>query len=263
MPFHFTPRERSLAIATALLAALALLAPGFAQPLNYHAFADQRTLAAVPHAMDVLSNLPFAMFSIAGYVLLALALRVKSIKFSSAGLLALFFGGLLVTAWVSAAYHWQPDDAGLAWDRAGMVLAFAGLLGLAGVQAVSARAGVALAALMLLAGPASIYGWALTGNLLPWGVVQFGGMGLIVWFAFASDAAHTAKHPLPIRWGVVIALYAVAKVLELADHHVWELTGHIVSGHSLKHVVASLAAWPVLAALRAAQCQRMPTRTAR
>ena len=88
-------------------------------------------------------------------------------------------------------------------------------------------------------------------------------MALIVWFALASDASDAAKCPLPIRWRVVIALYAVAKVLELADHQVWELTGHVVSGHSLKHVVASLAAWPVLAALRAAQCQRMPTRTAR
>ncbi|HYP70910.1 MAG TPA: hypothetical protein VEP93_08480, partial [Variovorax sp.] len=46
-----------------------------------------------------------------------------------------------------------------------------------------------------------------------------------------------------------IAAYALAKVLEMADGAVYELTLHLVSGHSLKHVVAALAALPVLAAV--------------
>jgi hypothetical protein len=90
------------------------------------------------------------------------------------------FGGLWVTTAVSAAYHLQPDDAGLVWDRAGMVLAFAGLLGLAAMQAVSSRAGMALAAAVLVLGPLSVHAWSLTGNVLPWAVLQFGGMALIL-----------------------------------------------------------------------------------
>ncbi len=266
MTLPLTPRERSLAFATAALTALALVGPSVPQMAHFHAFADQRVFFGwLPHAMDVLSNLPFAIFGIAGGALLTLALRGKAIKGATLALLALFFAGLVVTAGVSSAYHWQPHDTGLAWDRAGMVLPFAGLLGLAALQAVSKRAAWALAAAVLVAGPASIYSWSQTGNVLPWGVVQFGGMALIVWFAFTKEPS--VAYRLPIRWGVVMAVYAVAKVLELGDHAVWEFTGHIVSGHSLKHVVASLAAWPVISAVHtalerrqgsvdAAQCQR-------
>ena len=76
----------------------------------------------------------------------------------------------------SSWYHWQPDDAGLLWDRLGMAAAFAGLLGLAVVGRISPRAGVATALGLLVAGPAAVLVWAHTGNLLPWAVVQFGGL---------------------------------------------------------------------------------------
>ena len=44
--------------------------------------------------------------------------------------------------------------------------------------------------------------------------------------------------------------YAAAKMLEAGDAWVFEATGHLVSGHTLKHGVAALAALPVLAALQ-------------
>ena len=61
---------------------------------------------------------------------------------------------------------------------------------------------------------------------------------------------------------MVILAYAAAKLLELNDHAVYRLTGQLVSGHTLKHVVAPLAAWPVIAAIRAlGRSQRpMPVR---
>ena len=52
---------------------------------------------------------------------------------------------------------------------------------------------------------------------------------------------------IPLGW--VIAAYAVAKVLELQDHLVFEGTQGLLSGHSLKHAVAALAAGPVIAAV--------------
>ena len=48
----------------------------------------------------------------------------------------------------------------------------------------------------------------------------------------------------------MILIYALAKLLELADHEVYAWTSQLVSGHSLKHGVASCAAWPVIAALK-------------
>jgi hypothetical protein len=240
------PRERALLLAVLLLALVAVGGPALMQPAHYHDFADQRAWGALPHAMDVLSNLPFALWGLAGAGVLVQALRRQLVDRTTAWLAALFFGGLVVTTAVSAMYHLQPDNAGLLWDRGGMVLAFAGLLGLAARQGVSARAGVALAAAVMLLGPVSVQVWAMSGNLLPWGVLQFGGMGLIVGLAWLRPQAAGARQAqrLPIRWSLLIALYALAKVLELGDHQVFEWTGQLISGHSLKHIVASCAAWP-------------------
>ena len=45
---------------------------------------------------------------------------------------------------------------------------------------------------------------------------------------------------------------AIAKMLEGSDAAVFELTQQWMSGHTLKHIAASLAALPVLVALRRA-----------
>lgn len=252
LPWHARPaslvwrRECALAGVLLLLLAVALIGPPVAQPSDYHDFADQRSWGWLPHAMDVISNLPFALWGMVGLWALLRAVRVRAVSGAAAAMAALFFGGLWVTTAVSAAYHLQPDDAGLLWDRAGMVLAFAGLLGLAVMHAASTRAGLALAAAVLVLGPLSVHAWSLTGNVLPWAVLQFGGMALILGCAFIRPAQARA---LPVRWGVLIAIYGLAKLLELGDHAVFEWTGRLVSGHSLKHVVASFAAWPVVSAL--------------
>ena len=51
----------------AFLLTLALLMPGMAQSESYHAFADQRGWAGLPHAADVLSNLGFLAAGLAGF----------------------------------------------------------------------------------------------------------------------------------------------------------------------------------------------------
>lgn len=257
LPWHARPatlvwrRECALTGVFLLLLAAALLGPSVAQPSHYHDFADQRNWGWLPHAMDVLSNLPFALWGMVGGWALLRAVRVRAVDAGAAVMAGLFFGGLWVTAAVSASYHLQPGDAGLVWDRGGMVLAFAGLLGLAAMQAVSVRAGMALVTAVLVLGPLSVHAWSLTGNLLPWAVLQGGGMVLILGFACLRPVL--SGRVLPVRWGLVIAIYALAKLLELGDHQVYEWTGHLVSGHSLKHAMAACTAWPVVTALLAAR----------
>ena len=241
------PLETALLAVFVTLLALALFGPALAQPADHHAFADARAWQGIPFALDVLSNLPFLAAAILGFAALR---RVPAAAMPAAqrGLAALFLAGLAVTAAGSAWYHWQPDDTGLAVDRLGMVLAFAGLLGLAVADRISSRAGIACSIVVLLAGPLSVWVWSASGNVMPWAVVQFGGMLLVCLLAL--------RRPLPtalgLRLGLVIAVYALAKLLELGDHQVFEATGGLVSGHSLKHVVAALAAWPVISALNAA-----------
>ncbi len=232
--------ELGLLLACAAALVLAVCGPSVPQMAHYHAFADQRGLWGVPHFMDVLSNLPFAIAGVWGLVVLRR--KGNAARGVQKTLAALFFCGLLVTAVCSSLYHLQPGNQSLALDRLGMVVAFAGLLGLAVADRISGRAGAKLAAAVLVAGPASVMVWANTGNLLPWGVLQGGGMVLLV--------ALMACKPKAGAWGVpvaaVVAWYAVAKLLELSDHQIFAYTNGWVSGHSLKHAVAALAAWPVI-----------------
>ena len=239
------PAELALLLAVAALAALAALLPATGLPAGYHDFADQRTLLGLPHALDVLSNLPFAVMGAWGLWWLR---RVPLDRLGTAqrGLAVLFFVGLMATAFCSSSYHLDPHDAGLCIDRVGMSLAFAGLLGLAAADRIGTRAGVALAALVAVAAPATALVAWLGGNMTPWAVLQGGGLVLL--------AALALRRPQPRALGFsiigVIAFYAVAKALELADAPVFALTQQLISGHSAKHLVAALAAWPVVRALQ-------------
>ena len=239
------PAELALLLAVAALAVLAALLPATGLPAGYHHFADQRTLLGLPHALDVLSNLPFAVMGAWGLWWLR---RVPLDRLGTAqrGLAVLFFVGLMATAFCSSGYHLDPHDAGLCIDRVGMSLAFAGLLGLAAADRIGTRAGVALAALVAVAAPATALVAWLGGNMTPWAVLQGGGLVLL--------AALALRRPQPRALGFsiigVIAFYAVAKALELADAPVFALTQQLISGHSAKHLVAALAAWPVVRALQ-------------
>ncbi len=242
--FKLKNLEMTLIAAVLSLLALALVGPSITQPLHQHAFADQRMWGGIPFAMDVLSNLSFAAWGLAGCLSLFGLLRRAKLSTEQA-LAGLFFAGLVLTTAASSWYHLQPDDAGLGVDRLGMVIAFAGLLGMAVAGRISHRAGAAMAGAVLLLGPMSVWFWLASGNVLPWLVIQFGGMALIVWMAFIKPL----EGGLALRWGAVIAIYVIAKLLEVADHQIYELTSHAISGHTLKHLVASLAAWPVLTAV--------------
>jgi hypothetical protein len=252
--------ERGLLGAVLLFLVVAVWGSSITQPIHQHAFADQRLWAQIPNAMDVLSNLPFALWGTAGLVCLFGRRFSDASPWSSmqTRVAATFFTGLILTASASAWYHLQPTDASLLVDRLGMVFAFAGLLGLAGADRVSTRAGVALAAGVLLVGPLSVAWWSATGNVLPWLAMQFGGLLLIAGAACLPGRLGA----LDVRWGWVVLIYLAAKLLEVSDAAVFELSHHWMSGHSAKHIVASFAAWPVLTAITQSQKSRAESASA-
>ncbi|WP_186510977.1 hypothetical protein [Caenimonas sedimenti] len=238
--------ERMLLLATSAGLLLALFGPSLAPLAHAHDFADQRALWGVPYALDVLSNLPFALLGLlGGWTLLASGRGVASpVQRALAGL---FFAGLVVTAAGSSWYHLHADDAGLAVDRYAMGVAFAGLLGLAVATRVSDRAGAALAGALLLLAPLAAH-TAFAGNLAPWVVVQFGGMLVLLALVFAP----TRPGAVTIRLGWVLVAYGVAKLTEMGDHVIFEATAELLAGHTVKHLLAAAAAIPVLAPFLAA-----------
>src|SRR5256885_9955236 len=89
-------------------------------------------------------------------------------------------------------------------------MAFAGMLGLALQSRIADRVAVRAAVAMLVAAVASVLVWLHGGNLLPWALVQGGGMLAVLGLACVAPR-HGA---LALRLGVVIAWYGAAKLPE-------------------------------------------------
>lgn len=221
----------------AALILIALLGPSIPQPATYHDFADQRTLLTIPHAMDVLSNLPFLLLGVLGFILGA---RIDDPRWQ--GLVLTLSIGLILTFIGSGYYHLLPNDKDLLWDRLGMLLVFAGVLSMA----VADRMGFASAWATLLAvgagGLASLWVWRSSGNLLPWVILQVGGSLLLLLLSWCRPTS--GGYGFALGWCVF--WYVIAKLCELADAPLFELSGGFLAGHSLKHGLAALAVLPLL-----------------
>ena len=256
------PREAGLLGVLVLFTLLALFGPGLPKSLSATpVFADSRHWHGLPNAMDVLSNLPFLALGLWGLVKLHLLDHAQGHAPGSPTRHALaeppadaldcawlFFAGLVLTAAGSSFFHLHPDALRLSADRAGMAVAFAGLIGVAVSERISLRAGWPVACFALAAGLLAVAVCHETGNVLPWAVVQFGGMLLVLGLALLRPV----DGALGLKLGWVIFFYALAKLFEAADGAIYEATRHLVAGHSLKHLIAALAALPVLHCLRTA-----------
>ncbi len=217
------------------------------QHANYHGFADRRALFGLPFASDVLSNLPFALIGFYGlFSMRTFASQNKAFNDIQNHLLSLSFWGLILTCAASGFYHWAPDNYGLVIDRMGMTCAFAGVIGVAVASRISDRAGLATAFTILALAPFAIVHWHQTDNLWLWSVLQGGGMIALVALAFRR----ATEQSYPIQLGWIIAFYVIAKVFELSDHQVFEATQQFLSGHTIKHLAAALAAWPLIKAVQ-------------
>lgn len=256
------PRERFLLALAALLLGAAIVGPAVpADSLGGASFADGRPWGPLPNAMDVLSNLPLALIGLWGLHWLRWldraheAMQDRAVQpqaqspqpVEALDCAWMFFAGLVLTALGSAFFHLQPDPMRLAADRAGMSLAFAGLVGFAVCERVSVRAGWPAAWFTLAGGLLATAVCFRTGNGLPWALVQFGGMALLLVLALARPVAGAVG----LQLGGVLLFYALAKLFELGDFAIHEATNQLISGHSLKHLSAAVAALPVLLVLQA------------
>jgi hypothetical protein len=244
-----------LAAVAAAPVALVFLASPIPQDPGYHRFADARTLLSIPNALDVLSS---AAFTIAGALGLAVACSsARFVERRERWPWLVLFAGVALTGVGSAWYHLAPTNASLAWDRLPMTVGFMGLLSAQVVDRVSARWGLALVAPLVLAGAASVGWWTWTeargaGDLRPYLLVQYYPLVAIPLLVALCPARYTRSADLL----VAVAWYAAAKVAEGLDTPIFATLG-VVSGHTLKHVLAAAGiAWLVrMLALRRPEAQ--------
>jgi hypothetical protein len=239
-----------LFILTAVVAAAALLLPRIPQPQSYHMFADRRSFLGIPNFGDVVSNLPFAAVGLWGLVFLLRSGSEQNPKqfvdSRERWPYLIIFAGLLLTAFGSSYYHLHPGNARLVWDRLPMTVVFMSLVSATLAERVSLRAGLWLLPVLLLIGAGSVLQWHLSelsgaGDLRFYSAVQAYAV-LFLLIALLLPPRYTRGSDLAI----VAGFYVLAKVLELLDKPVFELTGHNISGHTLKHLAAASAAYWIL-----------------
>jgi hypothetical protein len=242
-----------LAGLTILVIAISWFLPAIPQPLSYHNFADQRAWIGIANFGDVVSNVTFAIFGVWGmWFLLALApdeSREKFIDPRERWIYFVAFFGMLLTAFGSGYYHLAPDNHRLVWDRLPMTIVFMSLVTAMITERISVSLGFWLWAPLLVIGIASVMQWHLSetrgaGDLRFYGAVQaYAVLVFLVILFFPTnytDGRYLAG---------VVGFYVLAKILETFDRQVFAL-GHIVSGHTLKHIAAAFGGYCILRMLQ-------------
>jgi hypothetical protein len=240
-------------VTTAAMAAVCLLPP-IPQDPAYHRFADTRPLVGAANGWAVLSNMPFVLVGLWGLRKVLTAPAGTSAPFLESRErwpYALFFAGVALTGVGSAYYHWAPDNARLVWDRLPMTIGFMALLASIVAERMGVTAGIVLLPVLLLAGIGSVAYWYAgessgAGDLRPYALVQFAPVALIPLMVWLFPARYTHGGYLM----AVIVMYGAAKVFEALDGAIFSM-GHLLSGHTLKHLTAALAAWWLLRGLEA------------
>ena len=246
MPY---PRRVTLVVLARLVGLLATLsiAP-FSQPEAYHGFADDRMIWRIPNFLNVVSNLGFALVGLTGLVFLASARGRAQLPDAGARTVYLFFfAGLVLVAIGSAYYHFAPTTETLYWDRLAMTAAFMAFYAAVILERMHRLAGLLLMPVLIFAGSAATSAWGYgeligSGDLRIYLLVQIvPGLTLpLMILLFPGPAGGD-------RWLVaMLVLYAAAIGLEKIDRPIFELTGALASGHTLKHLVAAAAGYAVL-----------------
>jgi hypothetical protein len=237
-------RFRAHLLLAIALASLAIFAwPPIHQPLDYHRFADARTLFGLPNFWNVASNLPFVLVGIAG--LAWTATHVTRVDRCLRAAWLVLFVGVVFVGLGSSWYHLAPGNATLVWDRLPMTLAFMAFFAIILGEHIDEKIARVSLWPLLAAGVASVLYWQRTDDLRPYALVQFLPVLLIPLILLLYPRRDSG----PV-W-IALGCYVLAKLLELFDARVYAALGGTISGHSLKHVAAAMGMLALLAGLKA------------
>ena len=159
-----------------------------------------------------------------------------------------FFFGLILVAFGSGYFHLDPTPATLLWDRAAMTVVFSALVAAYLADRVAERAAVVFVMPVLIAlGLASqFYFAAIHDDLRLYRLVQFRGIAVVVLIVWLFDGRRTT-----FRDTFWMALwFGLATATEHLDWRIQDIAGEPISGHAIKHVLASIAAIPLIATMR-------------
>ena len=247
------PRVKAagLLLLVAALAALAWLLPRVPQPQRYHHFADPYVCFGLPRCLDISSNALILLAGAAGLRFLrSAAARRAFIEPAERRPYTLLFLATLLVGLGSGYYHLAPDNERLAWDRAALALALMSWLAANLCERIDPATGLRLLPLLLAAGLGSVVYWNWSeangmGDLRPYGLMQLLPLLLVPLLLWLYPPRYSGDKDVL----AITGLYLLALLGDLLDHQIAALTG-LVSGHTMKHVIAALAIYGVLLRLK-------------
>lgn len=198
--------------------------PKIKQDQNYHLFAD--------HHKDTVSNLAFLLVGFYGLY--------RSMRFEDYHIF-IFYLGVILTSFGSAYYHSKPSNKTLVWDRLPMTICFMSLFSLFVTRyyhqvfitgAYSTILKPLFLLLMLHLGGYSVYRTYKYDDLKLYAIVAF---LPLIWMTQMIPDTFDKDYVI-----LGLSFYLLAKASETLDHQIYNLTNKLVSGHTLKHLFASL-----------------------
>ncbi|MFQ5420569.1 MAG: ceramidase domain-containing protein, partial [Anaerolineae bacterium] len=245
-----TPRRRLHLLLALTLPVLVLtfIEPPIAQDPSYHHFADQRLVWGIPNFFNVTSNVPFLLFGLMGLIFLWRLRRTGGwpafVALVEERPYLVFFIGIAAAGFGSAYYHLAPDNTHLVWDRLPMTFDFMSLFAAVIVERIDRDTGLRLLWPLVGMGISSVVYWYwselhLHGDLRFYADVQFYPLMAIPLITALFPSRYTKGEQLY----TIILIYALAKAFELLDKPVYQLLEGVISGHTIKHLVAALATY--------------------
>ena len=202
------------------------------QDLSYHDFADSRQFSGVPNLLNVISNVPFLLFGIMG---IFYCKRIREVE-AYWSWLTLFSGVTLVTVG-SGYYHLNPGNETLVWDRLPIAIAFMGLYIAVLSEFVNPKIQRQFLVPSILLGFLSVLIWHLTDDLRFYLWVQFFPILSMPIVLVLYKGRYT--HVRFLLYALIFYLFA--KMFEFYDREIFSFLSEQLSGHTLKHIFASLS----------------------
>jgi hypothetical protein len=213
----------------------------------YHNFSDNKMLFSITNFWNVISNIPFFIIGALGMIYTIKEMKNSNKLFWNC---FIFFLGISLTAIGSGYYHLNPTNKTLVWDRLPMTISFMAFFSIIIGDCITINAGKKSLFPFLSIGLLSIIYWQLTEqrgvcDLRFYALVQFLPIILTPLILFL----HKSKLNIKTYYWLILLVYVIAKVFEANDNDVYRNL-NFISGHTIKHIVASLAPLLFLNALK-------------
>lgn len=242
---HNQSKIKALVIVAMLIIVSTCMMPRFSQSIQYHNFADKRSLFNVSNFFDVVSNFPILLVGVLGLRGI-IKNQFKYLSIQEKKLWMIFFGAVIFVSIFSAYYHLEPNNWRLTFDRLAISVVVMSFLSLIIYERVDQNLAVKLAPYLIFSGILSVIYWIFSenldrGDLRFYALIQLGSVFIVLFIFALFPSKYKQQHCLYLA----ITCFALSKFSEGYDNEIFRFSCGWISGHSLKHFLSALSLYLV------------------